>query len=132
MITMTSQDNAINTQTIILLLNSHFERTERILSDMREENAEFRQEMRQEFKNFRREVNARFDRLENKAVVLQSNITALKHDVAGLYHWDYRFLWLLSIILLVFAMPQIVSGVKSLFDTVIEGLSGIIKVFRKN
>ena len=96
---------------------------------MKQDNEKFRQEMRQEFKDFKDEVNTRFERLETQVAALQNDVTGLKHDVAGLYHWDY---WLLSIILVVFAMPQIISGIKSLFSVVIEGLSGIIKVFRKD
>ncbi len=151
---MTSQDNAINTNTIVLLLNSHFDRTERILSEMRQENAEFRremkqenekfrQEMRQEFKVFKDEVNTRFDkvdarfdkvdarfeRLETQVAEIKNDVTGLKHDVAGLYHWNY---WQLSIIIMILAMPQIIAGVKSLFGAVLDSLSGIVSLFRKN
>ena len=94
---------------------------------MRADNAEFRAEMVRLYNDFAEKqtakfdaftqktdgrfdaVNARFDRLEEQIAVMQNDITGLKHDVAGLYHWDY---WLLSIILVVFAMPQIVAGIK--------------------
>ena len=58
---------------------------------------------------------------------LQRDVTGLQHDVVGLYHWDY---WLLSIILVVFAMPQIVAGIKSLFGAVADGISLIARAFR--
>ena len=51
---------------------------------------------------------------------LQRDVEGLKHDVQGLYHWDY---WLLSVILAVFAMPQIAAGIKSFFGAIAEGLS---------
>ena len=150
---MVSNDNQI----LLLILNqlsdmkrenaSYYERTEQQISDMRKENADFRREMKQEMQDFKTEmkqemqtftqktdgrfdaVNARFDRLEEQIAVMQDDITGLKHDVAGLYHWDY---WLLSIILVVFAMPQIVAGIKSLFGALAEGISQVIGAFRKD
>ena len=78
--------------------------------------------------SFEAKAEDRFGRLEATIGVLQNDITGLKHDVAGLYHWDY---WLLSIILVVFAMPQIVAGIKSLFGAITDGIAGIIALFRK-
>ena len=60
---------------------------------------------------------------------LQRDVTGLKHDVQGLYHWNY---WLLSIILVLFAMPQIVAGVKSLFGVIFDGVSALAGLFRKD
>ena len=135
------------TARIELLLREHFARTDKQLSDMRADNAEFRAEMvrlhndfvekqNAKFDAFTQKtdgrfdaVNARFDRLEEQIAVMQNDITGLKHDVAGLYHWDY---WLLSIILVVFAMPQIVAGIKSLFGALAEGISQVIGAFRKD
>lgn len=143
---MTSGDNAVDMSRLELLLREHFARTDKQLSDMRADNAEFRAEMvrlqndfaekqNAKFDAFTQKtdakfdaVNARFDRIEEQIAVMQSDITGLKHDVAGLYHWDY---WLLSIILVVFAMPQIVAGIKSLFGAIAEGISLIVKAFRK-
>lgn len=158
---MTSKDNAMDMTGLELLLREHFARTDKQLSDIRAENAEFhmklmkemsdfkteiRQEMndfktevRQEMNNFKTEVRQdindfrteiRHDIKELKAdvVELQKDVVGLKHDVAGLYHWNY---WLLSVILVVFAMPQILAGIKSLFTTVAEGVSAVIGAFRK-
>ena len=168
---MTSTDNSLDMPKLELLLREHFARTEKQLSDMRKDNAEFRTQMIKEFNAFEEKINtrletfeekintrldafeektnarldafeektnarldafekkteARFDKLEATATVMQNDITGLKHDVAGLYHWDY---WLLSIILVVFAMPQIVAGIKSLFTAIAEGISAVINAFR--
>ena len=128
------------TARIELLLREHFARTDKQLSDMRADNAEFRAEMVRlyndfaekqtaKFDAFTQKTDARFNRLEGQIAVMQNDITGLKHDVAGLYHWDY---WLLSIILVVFAMPQIVAGIKSLFGALADGISQVIGAFRKD
>ena len=128
------------TARIELLLREHFARTDKQLSDMRADNAEFRAEMVRlyndfaekqtvKFDAFTQKTDARFNRLEEQIAVMQNDITGLKHDVAGLYHWDY---WLLSIILVVFAMPQIVAGIKSLFGALADGISQVIGAFRKD
>ena len=131
-----------------------------LAAQMQKDNAEFREQMKDDFNKFTEKVNARldafekktntwldafeektnkrldafeaktdsrFDKLEASVGAMQNDITGLKHDVVGLYHWDY---WLLSIILMVFAMPQIVAGVKALFGAIAEGIAGIIAVFR--
>ena len=77
---------------------------------------------------FENKINTRLDKLEAQISVLHDDNIGLKHDVSGLYNWDY---WLLSIILVVFAMPQIVAGIKSLFDAITDGIAGIISLFRK-
>ena len=121
---MVSNDNQI----LLLILNQ--------LSDMRKENAEFRREMKQEMQDFKNEIRGDIagvkqgvSVIQEQIAVMQNDITGLKHDVAGLYHWDY---WLLSIILVVFAMPQIVAGIKSLFGALAEGISQVIGAFRKD
>ncbi|MBQ7220680.1 MAG: hypothetical protein IJS28_06860 [Synergistaceae bacterium] len=146
---MTSQDNSVDMVRLELLLREHFARTDKQLAEFRKDNAEFRALMVKEFNEFTEKVNTRldafeektsarldafeakvnerFDRLDATVGVMQNDITGLKHDVAGLYHWDY---WLLSIILVVFAMPQIVAGVKALFSAIAEGIEGIVSAFR--
>ena len=96
-------------------------------AQMIKDNAEFRSAMMKEQRDFEARTEARFDGLTAAVVELQRDVEGLKHDVRGLYHWDY---WLLSIILVIFAMPQIVAGVKSLFVAVTEGIAGIISLFR--
>ena len=125
---------------IEMLLREHFARTEKQLSDMRADNAEFRVQMMKEqrefearqetrFAAFEARADAKFEKLTEAIVELQRDVTGLKHDVQGLYHWDY---WLLSIILVIFAMPQIVAGVKSLFGAIIDGVSALTDLFRKD
>ena len=79
---------------------------------MIKDNAEFRSAMMKGQRDFEARTEARFDTLTAAVVELQRYVEGLKHDVQELYHWDY---WLLSIILVVFTMPQIVAGVRSLF-----------------
>ena len=157
---MTSTDNSLDMPKLELLLREHFARTEKQLSDMRKDNAEFRTQMIKEFNKFEEKINtrldafeektnarldafekktearldafekkteARFDKLEAITTVMQNDITGLKYDVARPYQRDY---WLLSIILVVFAMPQIVAGIKSLFTAIAEGVSLVINAFR--
>ena len=159
---MTSADTTLDMTRLELLLREHFARTEKQLSDIRKDNAEFRSQMLQDFNaftekintrldnfeekintridsfeekintridNFEARVNTRFDKLETSVGVMQNDITGLQHDVTGLYHWDY---WLLSIILVVLAMPQIVASIKPLFSAITEGVSMIVNVFRKS
>ncbi|MBQ3759293.1 MAG: hypothetical protein II876_07540 [Synergistaceae bacterium] len=128
------------------LLREHFAQTEKQLSDMRADNAEFRVQMMKDFNafaekiddrinKFEEKIDAKFEKIDSKfdtlttaVVELQRDVEGLKHDVAGLYHWDY---WLLSIILVVFAMPQIVAGIKALFGAFAEGISLVMRAFRK-
>ena len=122
-----------------LLLREHFAHTDKQLADIRKDNAEFKAQIIKDNAEFKDSINARFDAFENKINTRLDNMQAqisvlhddnigLKHDVSGLYHWDY---WLLSIILVVFAMPQIVAGIKSLFGAITDGIAGIIALFRK-
>ena len=138
---MTSEDNAIRVELRELIAVNHEQIAEQkaISARMQKDNAEFRvlmmnmyndfaEKQNAKFDAFTQKTDARFNRLEEQIAVMQNDITGLKHDVAGLYHWDY---WLLSIILVVFAMPQSVAGIKSLFGAVAEGISLIIGAFRK-
>ncbi|MBQ6981816.1 MAG: hypothetical protein IJQ15_05240 [Synergistaceae bacterium] len=97
-------------------------------SEVRQDIKDFKLEVRQDIKEFKSEVKNDIRELKAEVVELQRDVTGLKHDVAGLYHWDY---WLLSIILVVFAMPQIVAGIKALFGAFAEGISLVMRVFRK-
>ena len=146
---MTSTDNSLDMPKLELLLREHFARTEKQLSDMRKDNAEFRTLMIKEFNSFEEKINtrldafeektearldafekrteARFDKLEAVTTVMQNDIIGLKYDVARPYQRDY---WLLSIVLIVFAMPQIVAGIKALFSAIAEGVSAVINAFR--
>ena len=143
---MTSMDVA----RIELLLREHFAQTDKQLADIRKDNAEFKAQIIKDNADFKESINNRLDAFENKVntrldtfesrintrldgmqaqiLELHDDNIGLKHDISGLYHWDY---WLLSIILVVFAMPQIVAGIKSLFGAITEGIAGIIALFRK-
>ena len=121
------------------MTSSDISRIELMLAGIRQDNAEFKAQIikdNAEFKDninvrldaFENKINTRLDKMEAKISVLHDDNIGLKHDVSGLYHWDY---WLLSIILLLFAMPQIVAGIKSLFGAITDGIAGIIALFRK-
>ena len=104
-------------------------------AEIKQDNANFKAEIHQDMQTFKTDVNTRLDSIQadlssikTEIKSLQFDVVGLKHDVSGLYHWDY---WLLSIILVVFAMPQIVAGIKSLFSAITEGIAGIIALFRK-
>ena len=141
---------------IEMLLREHFAQTDKQIAEMKADNAEFhalmmkemgsfktevrqdidtfKSEVRQDIKEFKTEVRQdlasvrhEIQELKAETVELQRDVTGLKHDVQGLYHWDY---WLLSIILVVFAMPQIVAGLKALFSAIAEGIAGIVSAFR--
>ena len=121
------------------MTSSDISRIELMLAGIRQDNAEFKAQIikdNAEFKDninvrldaFENKINTRLDKMEAKISVLHDDNIGLKHDVSGLYHWDY---WLLSIILVLFAMPQIVAGIKSLFGAITDGIAGIIALFRK-
>ena len=136
---MTSNDNFVTVE----VFNARMDRLEAVLEKnvavMQQQNAEFMVKMQNEMNNFKtevrnnindfkKEVHSEFDKVHAEIGVLQRDVEGLKHDVVGLYHWDY---WLLSIILVVFAMPQIVAGVKSLFAAFTEGIAGIMTLFKQ-
>ena len=132
------------------MTSADISRIELMLAGIRQDNAEFKAQIIKDNAEFKESVNARLDAFENKIntrldafegkintrldkmeakiSVLHDDNVGLKHDVSGLYHWDY---WLLSIILVLFAMPQIVAGIKSLFGAITDGIAGIISLFRK-
>lgn len=132
------------------MTSTDISRLELMLAGIRQDNAEFKAQIIKNNAEFKESVNARLDAFENKIntrldafegkintrldkmeakiSVLHDDNIGLKHDVSGLYHWDY---WLLSIILVLFAMPQIVAGIKSLFGAITDGIAGIIALFRK-
>ncbi len=135
---MTSDDLSIITgqlRELILVNREQIAEMKAISAQMQRDNAEFRAQMIKEQREFEARQDAKIDKLAAKidgltaeVVELQRDNEGLKHDVQGLYHWDY---WLLTIILVVFAMPQIVTGLKSLFEVITNGVAGIISLFNR-
>ncbi len=144
------------------LLREHFARTDKQLSDMRADNAEFRAEMvklhndfaekqNEKFDAFAEKQDAKFDAFTQKTdakfdafskeirkdiTELKSEVVELRMDVTGLKH-DVAGLyhwnyWTLSIIIAVVAMPQIMAGLKHFFVSAAEIVAAVIGVFRKN
>ena len=146
---MTSDDLSIITgqlRELILVNREQIAEMKAISAQMQRDNAEFRAQMIKEqrefearqdadFDAFSRGIGAKIDTLAAKIDALTAEVVelhrdneGLKHDVQGLYHWDY---WLLTIILVVFVMPQIVTGLKSLFEVITNGVAGIISLFSR-
>ena len=124
---MVSSD--VNLSELKSMLEIHFARTQAQLAEMRADNAEFKEQIKDEFNSFKGEVNGKFETLQTQIYSLGLEINGLKHDVAGLYTWDY---WILSIILAVFVLPQFAAGVTRFFVAVKDGVAGILSLFRKD
>ncbi len=135
---MTSSDNFVT----IEMFNARMDRLEAIVEKnvalIQKENAEFRMqvqkdiatfkdEIRADMNNFKSEMHSGFDKVHGEIGVLQRDVEGLKHDVTGLYHWDY---WLLSIILIVFVMPQFIMGIQSFFKALTEGVNSLRSAFK--
>ncbi|MBQ4431399.1 MAG: hypothetical protein II877_07820 [Synergistaceae bacterium] len=65
-------------------------------------------------------------RTEVKAI--RNDVEHLKRDVGFLHDWN---LWLLMAAVTVLALPKIVECVKSLFGAIVDGLTAIVRVFRR-
>ena len=157
MIIMTSNDSSLDTNYIILNLRELISLNREQISEMKavaaqiqKDNADARAQSTKDFADFKDSINKDFFSLRENIIHefsslkssidtglseihsefahINQRITGIEHDVAGLYNWDY---WLLSIILALFALPQIISGIKSLFGVITEGISGVIALFRK-
>ena len=109
----------------VLLLREHFARTEKQLSDIRKDNAEFRSQILQDFNAFTEKINTRLDKLETAVGFTHNDTTDLKHYAVTQHQ---RNLWLLSIIVMLFMMPKIITNIKALFTAISEGIS----VFRQD
>lgn len=125
---MTSADNTLDMTKLELLLREHFARTEKQLSDMRKDNAEFRSLMLKEFNAFEEKINTRVDKLEATVAVMQNDIIGLNRNVELIRCWDR---WLLLLVIVVLALPHIATGIKSLFTAIAEGISLIVNAFRQ-
>ena len=124
---MTSNDETITINTLTLILDRHFAETKEQLALMRQENAEFRVQIQNDLNTFKNEMRSEFDKIHTEIGALQRDNEGLKHDVTGLYHWDY---WLLSIILIVFVMPQFIMGIQSFFKALTEGVNSLRSAFK--
>lgn len=157
---MTSGDNSVDMAKLELLLREHFARTDKQLSDMRAENAEFRSTMLKEFNALteridRRisafegkvdekfdtvdekfnKVDAKFDKIDARFDRLEAKVEVLQNDITGLKHdvnnlYTWNY-WALSIIIALLAMPQIVAGVKALLGALTDTVSAVARAFRK-
>ena len=124
---MISNDEIVTINTLTLILDKHFAETKEQLALTRQENAEFRVQIQNDLNNFKDEIRTDLSKIHSEIGVLQRDVEGLKHDVIGLYHWDY---WLLSIILIVFVMPQFITGVQSLFKAIADGIGTLRSAFK--
>lgn len=155
---MTSQDM----QTLTLLLDTHFQKTQAQISQMRAENAEFKADILQAVNNFTENINKKFDDFtgkhekkfdeftgkyekkfdEFKAEVnarfdgVQTQIAIMHNDITGLKH-DVQNLytwnyWTLAIIIGIFVLPQFGENLKKIFTALFDGVKFLRKAFKKN
>ena len=79
-----------------------------------------------------REHFARTDKkiseLKSEIVVMKNDIERMKRDVGFMHDWD---LWLIMTLITLLVMPQIAAVINSLFGAIAEGISLIVKAFRK-
>ena len=124
---MTSNDNFVT----IEMFNARMDRLEAIVEKnvalTQKENAEFRMQVQKDIATFKNEIRTDLSKIHSEIGVLQRDVEGLKHDVVGLYHWDY---WLLSIILIVFVMPQFIVGIQSLFKAIADGIRTLRSAFK--
>lgn len=132
---MTSNDYVLRLNTLELSLRElisvnreQIAEMKTLAANLQKDNAEFQTLMIKNFADFKESVNNNLKEIHSEIGQIHQRMTGVEHDISGLYHWDY---WLLSIILVVFAMPQIITGVKALFSAISDGLNGVISVFRK-
>ena len=67
--------------------------------------------------------------LQSEIVVMKNDIERMKRDVGFMHDWD---LWLIMVLVTVLALPKIAEGMKAFVMTVIETISEIAGVFRKD
>ena len=124
---MTSNDNFVT----IEMFNARMDRLEAIVEKnvalTQKENADFRVQVQKDIATFKDEIRTDLSKIHSEIGVLQRDVEGLKHDVVGLYHWDY---WLLSIILIVFVMPQFIVGIQSLFKAIADGIGTLRSAFK--
>ena len=74
------------------------------------------------------QTDAQIAEIRQEVRVMKNDIEHLKRDVGFLHDWN---LWLLMAAVTLLALPQIVAGVKSQFGAIIEGVSALARIFRK-
>lgn len=67
--------------------------------------------------------------LQSEIIVMKNDIERMKRDVGFMHDWD---LWLIMVLVTVLALPKIAEGMKAFVMTVIETISEIAGVFRKD
>ena len=60
---------------------------------------------------------------------MKNDIERMKRDVGFMHDWD---LWLIMVLVTVLALPKIAEGMKAFVMTIIETISEIAGVFRKD
>ena len=132
---MTSTDNVTDINSITLQLRELITINREQIAEMKalsaqgqKDNAEFRAQSTKNFADFKDGIDLKLAEIHSEIIQINQRITGLEHDVSGLYHWDY---WLLSIILVVIALPHLADIVKSVVGAVTEGVISIVAIFRK-
>ena len=144
-----NDNNNINLSELKLLLENHFARTDKQLSDMQKDNAEFRTQMTKDFADFKEamlkefsnfkddirvELQGLHSEITNTRSELKAEIADLRSDVRvqssridNLVHWNY---WIIALFVAFFMMPSVIEGVRSVFAALSKGIASFFK--RKN
>ena len=132
---MTSTNNVMDINSITLQLRELITINREQIADMKtlsaqmqKDNAEFRTQITKDFANFKDSIDSRLTEIHTEITQINQRITGLEHDVSGLYHWNY---WLLSIILVVIALPHLVDIIKSVVGAVTYGITSLAAIFKK-
>ena len=95
---------------------------------LREDINNFKNEVKADIENFKKEMRSEFAEIHAEIGQLNTKIEVQTARIDTLFHWNY---WLLSIILVLVAMPNIIAGVKSLFCALSEGIAKIVVLFKR-
>ena len=149
---MTSNDN-VSMNELKLLLENHFNRTEKQLADFQKDNAEFKslmikefsdfkETMRKEFSDFKDEMRVELQGVRSEIANVRSELKAEIADVRAeiadvrsevriqstridkLVHWNY---WFIALFAAFFLMPSVIDGVRSTFKALSNSISALFK-----
>ena len=91
---------------IELLLREHFTRTDRQISELRNNIYE----------------------MKIKVSAMENDIQRMKRDIGLIHDWD---LWLIMAVVTVLVLPKIADGIKSIFTSITDAISAVARIFRK-
>ena len=134
---MNNNDN-VNLSELKLLLENHFARTDKQLSDMQKDNAEFRTQMTKdfadfkesmlkEFSNFKDDIRVELQGIHSEIADVRSEVRVQSSRIDSLVHWNY---WIIALFIAFFMMPSVIEGIRAVFSALTQGIASFFK--RKN